>query len=131
MPVAEAVRKRILVVDDASLVRLFYRKELERAGFHVDEALNGLEALEKLMTAPADLLIVDINMPQMDGLTFLDALRNQELPLASTPAVVISTESGSQDFAAARKAGANYYLVKPVSSDSLVEVARMLCGVAP
>ena len=43
----------------------------KRAGFHVEEALNGLEALEKLLTFPVDLLIVDVNMPQMDGLTFL------------------------------------------------------------
>ena len=73
--------KRILVVDDASLVRRFYRDALERAGFEVDEALNGVEALEKLLVEPADLLIVDVNMPQMDGLTFLRALRRQAPPI--------------------------------------------------
>ena len=51
--------KTILVVDDASLVRLFYRTALEEAGFRVEEALNGLEALEKLLTTPVDLLILD------------------------------------------------------------------------
>ena len=79
------LRRRVLIVDDASLVRLYYRDALERAGFAVDEAMNGLEALEKLLIAPADLLIVDINMPQMDGITFLKVLRRQEIPLASTP----------------------------------------------
>ena len=69
--VADRPQRRVLVVDDASLVRLYYRDALERAGFEVDEALNGLEALEKLLVAPVDLLIVDVNMPQMDGLTFL------------------------------------------------------------
>ena len=54
-----------------SLVRRYYRDALERAGFEVDEALNGVEALEKLLGEPVDLLIVDVNMPQMDGLTFL------------------------------------------------------------
>ena len=58
-----------------SLVRLYYRTALESAGFVVEEALNGLEALEKLLTAPFDLLIVDVNMPQMDGFTFLQTLR--------------------------------------------------------
>lgn len=127
----ETAGPRVLVVDDASLIRLYYRDALERAGFHVDEALNGLEALEKLLAAPADLLIVDINMPQMDGLTFLRALRRQAPPIAAIPAVVVSTEAGPQDVEAARKAGANLYLVKPVAQDVLGEHAAMLCGVRP
>src|SRR5688572_1899474 len=112
MRMGETPGKRVLVVDDAALVRLYYRDTLERHGFLVEEALNGLEALEKLLAAPFDLLIVDINMPQMDGLTFIEAVRWQALPLASTPALVTSTESKPQDFAAARAAGANFYLVK-------------------
>jgi two-component system chemotaxis response regulator CheY len=127
--VANDRKKRVMVVDDASLVRLFYRDTLERAGFEVDEAMNGLEALEKLLVAPVDLLIVDVNMPQMDGFTFLSALRRRELPLASIPALVTSTESGQADFVAARAAGANFYLVKPVDREQLVECARMLCGI--
>jgi two-component system chemotaxis response regulator CheY len=123
-------QKRILVIDDASLVRLYYRTTLEKAGFHVDEALNGLEALEKLTAAAVDLLIVDINMPQMDGLTFLHRLRQEERPIASIPALLISTESQESDFASGRKAGANFYLVKPIDGTRLVEFARMLCGVA-
>ena len=124
--------KRILIIDDAGLVRRFYREALEQAGFAVDEALNGLEALEKLLRDEAyDLLIVDINMPQMDGLTFLQKLRRHDTPMASTPALVASTESQSQDFSAARAAGANFYLRKPVSRDLLVECAAMMCGVAP
>src|SRR6185369_3438277 len=126
----EATSKRVLVVDDASLVRLYYRAALEEAGFHVEEALNGLEALEKLMAAPVDLLIVDVNMPQMDGFTFIRALREQPLPLASTPALVTSTESGPQDFTAARSAGANFYLVKPIGREQLAQYAAMFCGVA-
>jgi two-component system, chemotaxis family, chemotaxis protein CheY len=126
--VAEHRKRRIMVIDDAALVRLYYRDALERAGFAVDEALNGLEALEKLLVEPADLLIVDVNMPQMDGVTFLKVLRRQELPLAATPALVSSTEQGPQDIAAARAAGANFYLTKPVSQDALVAYAVLLCG---
>ena len=125
---AEEHKLRILVVDDASLVRRYYREALERAGYQVDEALNGLEALEKLLAAPTDLLIVDVNMPQMDGISFLNILRQQELPTASIPAVVISTEAKAADYAAARLAGANLYLVKPVKQDLLVEYAGLLCG---
>jgi two-component system chemotaxis response regulator CheY len=127
--VAEAARKRILVIDDASLVRLFYRDALERAGFDVEEALNGLEALEKILVAPVDLLIVDVNMPKMDGLTFLKALRRQDLSVSSTPALVTSTEAAPKDMEAARMAGANFYLVKPITQDVLASYAAMLCGV--
>ena len=121
--------KTILVIDDAALVRLYYRSTLEESGFRVEEALNGLEALEKLLTTRADLLIVDVNMPRMDGFTFLNVLRRKEWPLAATPALITSTESAEADFAAARAAGANYYLVKPIDRETLVEFATLLCGV--
>ena len=121
--------KRVMVIDDAALVRRYYREALEAAGFEVDEAMNGLEALEKLLIAPVDLLIVDVNMPQMDGLTFIEALRGQELPLAATPALMTSTESSPKDFDAARRAGANFYLVKPISRETLAEFAALLCGI--
>lgn len=126
-----AAAKTILVVDDGALVRAYYRSILEEAGFRVEEALNGLEALEKLLALTVDLLVVDINMPQMDGLTFLRTLREKEGSMASIPALVTSTESADADFAAARAAGANFYLVKPVEREQLAQFARMLCGVAP
>ncbi|MET0281984.1 MAG: response regulator [Steroidobacteraceae bacterium] len=124
-------QKTVLIIDDAHLVRMYYRSALEAAGFRVEEALNGIEALEKLLAQPVDLLIVDINMPQMDGFTFLHALRQQPSVAASIPAVVTSTESAEADFTAARQAGANYYLVKPADPAVLTQIAAMLCGVAP
>lgn len=121
-------KPRILIIDDASLVRLYYRQILEAVGFEIEEALNGLEALEKLLVNPADMVIVDINMSQMDGITFLRTLRRQSLPLSSIPALVTSTEAGPQDIAAARCAGANFYLVKPLGQDILTQYAAMFCG---
>jgi two-component system chemotaxis response regulator CheY len=122
--------KRILIVDDASLVRLYYRSILRSAGYVVAEALNGLEALESLLTASADLLIVDINMPKMDGMTFLRTLRRQPMPLGATPALITSTEGASPNAALARAAGANFYLVKPASEEALLGYVRLLCGPA-
>jgi two-component system chemotaxis response regulator CheY len=124
-----ANNKTVLVVDDASLVRLYYRSILQEAGFRVEEALNGLEALEKLLLAPVDLLVVDVNMPRMDGFTFLNILRKKDLPLSSIPALMTSTEAQQKDFDAGRAAGANYYLVKPIDRDTLAAFAEMLCGV--
>lgn len=123
--------KRILIIDDAGLVRRFYREALQRAGFEIDEALNGLEGLEKLLQeGPFDLLIVDINMPLMDGLTFLEKLRREPSERASIPALVASTEAEERDLKAARAAGANFYLSKPVSRELLIEYAEMMSGVA-
>ena len=124
----DSTRKRVLVVDDASLVRLYYRSALENAGFEVGEALNGLEALEHLLASPFDLVIVDVNMPQMDGLSFLKALRAKSLPLSALPALVTSTEAAPQRVAAARIAGANFYVVKPLSTERLVQYASLLSG---
>jgi two-component system chemotaxis response regulator CheY len=124
----EPAGKRILVIDDANLIRRFYRDALERAGFVVDEALNGVEALEKVLGETYDLAIVDVNMPQMDGLTFLKVLRREATAVSSLPALVISTEASDQDVAAARAAGANFYLVKPVSQERLVEHVSIMCG---
>src|SRR3954447_23755795 len=85
---------RVLVVDDGSLIRLYYRQTLEAAGFQVLEAINGIEALEKVLSERFDLVIVDINMPKMDGMSFLRALRSQEGHAGALPALVISSESG-------------------------------------
>lgn len=122
---------RVLVVDDASLVRMYYRSVLERAGFVVDEALNGIEGLERVLSANYDLLVVDVNMPKMDGYSFLRALRSRELPVRSIPALMTSTEAGDSDRDAARSAGANFYLVKPLSEDVLIAHAQALAGRSP
>src|SRR5580692_6529412 len=98
-------KMRIMVVDDA--------------GLEVEEALNGIEALERLFVSPPDALIVDINMPLMDGVTFLSALRRQALSLSSIPTLVTSTESKAADIEAARVAGANFYSAKPVGREDL------------
>ena len=125
---ADDAAKRVLVIDDAGLVRRYYRDALETAGFDVAEALNGLEALEHLLGDRFDLVIVDVNMPQMDGLSFLQTLRAKSLPLSSIPALVVSTESAPQRVAAARAAGANFYIVKPLRAEALVQYASLLCG---
>jgi two-component system chemotaxis response regulator CheY len=119
---------RVMVIDDASLVRLYYRQALEESGYQVDEALNGLEALERLMTRPVDMLIVDVNMPRMDGMTFLETLRRQPHPLGSIPALVTSTEGERRDVENARAAGANFYHVKPLSQSAIKRYAAIFCG---
>ncbi len=125
---AAASVPRVLVVDDSSLVRLYYRNVLEKSGFDVDQAMNGLEAMERVLAQPFDLLIVDVNMPKMDGFSFLRELRRSKSEAAALPALIISTEAGREDAAEARAGGANFYLVKPVSEADLRDHVAVLTG---
>ena len=121
-------KPRILVVDDSSLVRLYCREVLERAGFEVEQAINGIEAMEKVLEQTFDLVIVDVNMPRMDGFSFIRALRGSAPQAATLPALVVTTEAGPQDREEARASGANFYLVKPVSELDLLRHVAVLTG---
>lgn len=121
----------VLVIDDAATVRMYHRKMLSDAGWQVDEAVNGLEALEKVVNRPPgqafDLYVVDINMPKMDGYTFVRELRRLG-SAAAAPVLMVSTESQMQDATAARDAGANGYLVKPARAAELTLTAALMLG---
>jgi two-component system, chemotaxis family, chemotaxis protein CheY len=106
---------------------MFYRDILEAAGFEVEEAINGLEGVERAMAEVFDLLVVDINMPKMDGYQVIRAIREDE-SLWRLPVITISTEDKEQDALKAYDAGANFYLVKPVRPKDLEEMARLLTG---
>jgi two-component system chemotaxis response regulator CheY len=118
--------KRILIVDDAATVRMYYRSILEGANYLVDEAVNGIEALEKALQEPFDLYIVDINMPKLDGYGFISRLRGMDL--SQVPAIMVSTEATDNDKKRAYAAGANYYLIKPVKPEHLLIYCWLLLG---
>ncbi len=125
-PESDDPSPHILVVDDATVVRLYYRQILEGEGYRVAEAINGVEGLEQAVQTPFDLCIVDVNMPMMDGYAFLHALRREPITHAM-PALMTSTEAGEADHRLALEAGANFYLVKPVARDQLaLHVAALL-----
>lgn len=122
---------RILVIDDAATVRMYHRKILGDAGWQTDEAINGLEALEKVNNQPSDepfdLYVVDINMPKMDGYSFVRELR-RHASARQSPVMMVSTEAQSQDTSTAFDAGANCYLIKPAKPQELVLTAALLLG---
>ncbi len=120
--------KRLLIVDDAATVRLYHRNILEAAGYAVDEAVNGIEAMEKALQTPFDLYVVDINMPKLDGYGFLKEIRSQDITQA--PAIMVSTEAEADDRHRAYRAGANLYLIKPVKPEGLLSYVRLLLGEA-
>jgi two-component system chemotaxis response regulator CheY len=119
--------KHILILDEASTVRMYLRSILEAAGYAVDEAINGVEGLERTLDTAYDIYLVDVNMPKMDGYSFVRELRTcADKPQA--PAVMISTEASDADNAKAYEAGANFYLVKPAHPDVLLKYVRLFLG---
>lgn len=123
------VMRRVLIVDDAATVRLYYREVLGTAEFSIQEAANGCEGLERLADQEFELLIVDVNMPKMDGFTFLQKVRGAKQH-ADVPAIMISTQASDVDRQRAHKAGANLYLVKPVTPAVLASHARLMTGLS-
>ncbi|RLA84181.1 MAG: response regulator [Epsilonproteobacteria bacterium] len=116
--------KKILVVDDSVTVRMYHKQILESAGYAIDEAENGMEALEKTGETKYDMCLVDINMPILDGYSFVKRFRENEG--FDVPIVMISTEAEQNDIAIAYEAGANMYQIKPASTDELISCANFL-----
>lgn len=118
---------QILVIDDSKTVRQFHKEILADAGHGVAEAENGMEGLEKCADGEFDLFLVDINMPVMDGYSFVETVRKNER-FKLTPIVMISTESEDMDKSKAYNVGANIYFIKPVRPDELNICTKILAG---
>jgi two-component system chemotaxis response regulator CheY len=99
---------------------------LKNAGYEVHEAEDGLKALELLKRQAVDVVLTDINMPNMDGVSLVKALRAQP-QFKSTPILILTTEGGEDKKAAGREAGATGWIVKPFSPDKLVAVIKKVC----
>lgn len=117
--------EKILIVDDSAIVRNLHSFMLKTAGFEIEEAVNGYEAIEKLLNSKFDLIVADINMPKMDGYTLCKEVRSKT-EYKDIPIIIISTEAEAEDKIQGFKAGANLYLVKPVKAEELVENVKML-----
>jgi two-component system chemotaxis response regulator CheY len=119
--------KSIMVVDDSETVRQVLQLTLTNAGFDVVEAEDGIDALKKLSTAKVDMLITDLNMPNMDGLELITKVR-EEGAHRFTPIVMLTTESSEEKKLAGREAGASGWIVKPFKPEQLLKVVKMVLG---
>lgn len=117
----------ILAVDDSASIRRMVCFTLRQAGYEVIEAIDGQDALAKAARHDVSLVLADINMPRMDGLTLVRSLR--ALPrYRSAPILVLTTESSEAIKAEGRAAGATGWMVKPFDPGRLVEVVRKVLG---
>jgi two-component system chemotaxis response regulator CheY len=118
--------KRILTIDDSKTMRDMLLVTLKRAGYEVVQAEDGQDGLNKLEANGADVIITDINMPVMDGITFIKACRAKS-GYASTPILTLTTESSDQKKAEGRAAGATGWSVKPFNPEKLLRVVEKVC----
>lgn len=117
---------RILVVDDSTTIRMQLRTCLEAAGHTITEAENGALGLQAAKTNAFDFVIVDVNMPVMNGLEMLEGLRSVRA-CRSIPAFVLTTESSKELVARGKRCGATAWIVKPFKQELLVKgIAHVL-----
>ena len=115
--------EKVLIVDDEENARIGLKKLLSREGYQVDAVANGFEALEHLDRDTVDLVITDINMPEMNGLVFLREL-NRTHP--TTSVIMVTAYGGVESYLEAMNLGAFEYLNKPVKLDELRAVMNRI-----
>lgn len=116
--------QRVLIIDDSSATRAYVRAALEEmADMQVTEAASGFDALRILPRERFDLLLVDINMPNINGLELISFIRRSETH-RDTPLLIISTEASERDRERAMTLGASGYLAKPFTAEALEAAVR-------
>lgn len=118
--------RRVLTVDDSKTMRDMVAFTLRGAGFEVIEAEDGIKALAMLGGPSVDLVITDVNMPNMDGVTLVRQIRAKPA-YRSTPILILTTEGGEDKKADGRAAGATGWIVKPFAPDKLLSVVNRVC----
>lgn len=118
---------KILAVDDSASMRQMVSFTLKAAGHTVTDAEDGKQALDIAKTQPFDLVLTDVNMPIMDGLTLTKELRSLAA-FRFTPILVLTTEAGMDKKQAGRAAGATGWLVKPFNPDQLLATIKKVLG---
>ena len=117
--------KSILLVDDSTTLLLSMKAILEKSGYAVETVTSGDAALIKLASFKPDILITDLNMPGMDGITLVKEVRKNQA-FRFLPALMMTTESQQEKRTEARTAGATGWLVKPVKPEELLAVLKKL-----
>jgi len=123
-----AAGKRVLIMDDDQVVRRSYERVLSDAGYHVRSARNGADALEQARSNPVDVLMADLRMPGMDGLTAIRHLRERQ---PEVRVIVITGYPSRESFQEATRLGVQDYLTKPVPPDALTRATMAALAKAP
>ena len=119
------MQKTILVVDDSMSIRQVVGIALRGAGYDVIEACDGKDALSKMTGQKIHLIISDVNMPNMDGITFLKQVKINP-SYKFTPVIMLTTEAGQSKMGEGRSAGAKAWIVKPFKAPQMLDAVAKL-----
>lgn len=117
--------KKILIVDDSETIRITVSDTLQKAGFAVSQAIDGVDGLARLGQEAFDLIILDVNMPRLNGLEMLEKMR-EDPKNAKTPVVMLTTEAHFALIDRAKKLGARGWMIKPVKPENLIAAAKKI-----
>jgi len=118
--------KTVMIVDDSGSFRVVVKLALQKAGYETVEAVDGKDAVTKLDGRKLNLIVCDVNMPNMDGLSFLRHLKSTG-SYKFTPVIMLTTESQETKKAEGRAAGARAWITKPFQPSVLVDAVNKLC----
>jgi two-component system chemotaxis response regulator CheY len=121
--------KHALIVDDSATMRNMIKAVVTEMGFEVITAQDGEKAFRSAQSQSFDIIITDINMPNMDGIELIRLLRETD-SMKYTPILVITTEGGESVKQSGKAAGASGWIVKPFNPDTLKRAVGKLCGIA-
>lgn len=119
--------KKILIVDDSVSIRKSVSFVLGQEGYDIIEAEDGLDGVKKAESTPCQLVITDINMPNMNGIELIKALRSTSA-YKFTPIIALTTESQDTKMQEGKAAGATGWIVKPFTSEKLVAIVKKILG---
>lgn len=118
---------KILIADDELRLRKVVSLHLKKSGFDVQEAGNGAQAVTMAQANPPDVIVLDVVMPQMDGIEACKTIKSDP-NLQSIPVILLTAKASSDDIETGKAAGANHYLTKPFSPKELVEIINSITG---
>ena len=121
---------KILVADDEALTRRLLEVTLERAGHTISTACNGLEALRCVEEERPQIVLLDVMMPELDGLRVLNRIKTDPL-LQSTIVVMLTAKDEPEDLALGLDIGADFYLCKPIDTPSVIALMKRVCETHP
>lgn len=124
---SKEMNKVIMTVDDSSSVRQMVSFTLRGAGYRTIEAVDGMDALSKLDTSPVNMVITDLNMPNMDGIELIRRLRGQS-SCKFIPIIMLTTESQAEKKQEGKAAGATGWIIKPFKPEQLLAVVKKVLG---